>query len=88
MNVFNSVKCEAINIHSLRHLGDHIRSFGALFVFSAVAFESAHSFLGKLASDSHDFNQLICHRFLELRYLLNAELESDSIVFFEHRNGQ
>ena len=66
---------------SLRHLGDHIRSFGALFVYSAMAFESAHSFLGKMASHSHDFNQLICRRYLELRYLLNAELESDSIVF-------
>ena len=66
---------------SLRHLGDHIRSFGALFVYSAMVFESAHSFLGKMASHSHDFNQLICRRYLELRYLLNAELESDSIVF-------
>ena len=57
---FEGQKCETINVHWLEHLPDQVGRFWPLFVMSAKAFESAHSFLALFATDCHGFCQIIC----------------------------
>ena len=78
--VFGNEKCHTINLHSLRHLTHQVRIFGPLFVTSAMSFESAHCFLGKFATGSHDFCEIICRRYLESQSLINEDVEDDDFV--------
>ena len=80
VEIFGDKKSETINVHCLQHLPDQIRRFGPLFVMSAIAFESAHSFLAHFATGSHGFCQIISRRYLEYHELLKASVESDDLT--------
>ena len=45
-----------------------------------MSFESAHCFLGKFATGSHDFCEIICRRYLESQSLINEDVEDDDFV--------
>ena len=79
IEIFGSYKCETSNLHSMRHLADQVTRFGPLYVSSAMSFESAHSFLARMASGSHDFCEIICRRYLEKQNLLSEQIEDDSL---------
>ena len=76
---FGTDKCETINLHSIRHLADQVKRCGPLYVSSAMSFESAHSFLARMASGTHDFCEIICRRYLEKQALLVENIEHDAI---------
>ena len=80
VKIFGTKKCETINLHSLRHLPDQVRRFGPLFVQSAMSFESAHAFLAKFASGSHDFCEIIARRYLERHLLLTDPIANDDLT--------
>ena len=80
VEIFGDKKCETINVHCLQHLPDQVRRFGPLFVMSAMAFESAHSFLAHFATGSHGFCQIISRRYLEYHELLKASVERDDLT--------
>ena len=52
-SVYQCETAETINVHCLRHLAHQCRSFGPLFVFSAMSFESANRILSQCFSGTH-----------------------------------
>ena len=79
-NITSLYQCETaetINVHCLRHLAHQCRSFGPLFVFSAMSFESANRILSQGFSGTHSHCAVICRRYLEEHELACTPLEED-----------
>ena len=76
-DVFQSETAETINVHCLKHLSYQCRSYGPLFVFSAMAFESANRTLNQCFSGTHSHCSVICRRYIEAQELTSAVFEDD-----------
>ena len=63
----------------MRHLSHQVRSFGPLFVSSAMCFESAYRLLVQLFTGTVGQTEVICRRYLENQALLEFDIEDDSI---------
>ena len=76
-SVYQCETAENINVHCLRHLAHQCRSFGPLFVFSAMSFESANRILSQCFSGTHSHCAVICRRYLEEHEPACTPLEED-----------
>ena len=76
-DVFQSDTAETINVHCLNYLSHQCRSYGPLFVFSAMAFESANRTLSQCFSGTHSHCSVICRRYIEAQELTSAMFEDD-----------
>ena len=77
VEIVQSDTAETINVHCLRHLAHQCRSFGPLFVFSAMSFESANRIFKRCFTGTHSHCLVICRRYLEAQSLSSALPEDD-----------
>ena len=77
--LYGNPKLDTLNVHLLQHLAHQVRSFGPLFVFSTMCFESANRLLGKLCSGTHSQCTTICRRYLEWQFLREIDLDDDPV---------
>ena len=76
-DIFQTETAETINVHCLRHLAHQCRLYGPLFVFSAMAFESANRTLSESFTGTHSHCAVICRRYLEAQELASCVVEND-----------
>lgn len=70
-------KFMSINMHSLRHLGWQVKTFGPLWVTSAFCFESAHHHLATAFSGTKNHLRLVVERYVRRKVLSNCTVDND-----------
>ena len=73
-------KIATMNVRSLKHLANHCRLFGQLFIFSAVSFESQNRQLAEFFTGTHSHCNVICRRYMKQRLVSSFKIERDGLT--------